>query len=1175
MFIFVRPCDIISLFSPKQAVLPCEEKRIQVGGSSSGGTAGVTENTYGDKLKTRCSAICNGILESGWLLALAVIPLFVNIFARNSFETSKAALLRSIVLVMALAWTVKRIEEGFRTGERPLRRFLATPLVAPVLLVCAAYLLSTIFSVLPILSLRGSYDRMQGLYSMFCYAAVFFLVLDTMERKEQVERALLAVILASIPVSLYGIAQYYAGHPAGTSVKIPVRVAATMGNPIFLGAYLLMVVPVTLFKIIDALMPALKPEEKAGSRGRALLVAVYTAILCLQLVSLGFTQSRGPFLGLAGAILAFSFILLVLLSRQGRENQPLGTKDGIRALAFSFLSLPVGVVPAYVYFLLKKKGFRWLWLAMVFQVVIIGGVFLFVAVQGPGAGISKGLPALGRLADVRADTGTARVRSFIWEGASDLLKANVPRAIVGYGPETMRYVWGPYHKAELAQIEATEGLPDRAHNETFDTAITTGLIGLAAYLLLVTSLFYYAFSWFGFYRNRVDRIIFLILAVAGMLAGALIPGLTQGSFALSGVTLLVGLLSGAFAYLVFAAFLSSGPIRGRAFREWLLPAMFLSVLVGHLLETSVGIAVTTTRLYFFTFGALLVVAGQKERFVTGDIAPEPAAVEAVEKTEAKKVYPRKGKEKGARLSEVHPKPGKSSSSRGLFGPLAASSLLVGLILFTLGFSFLTNQEGGGDPFSIMVTSLTSSLTGARSASLAIPLMFLVTFVVCGLVILRDQGCAFAAGDKKESPYSRTTGAGLYASLSAVVCLIFLFIHASFLSFVADPAYAFGFYCIVLCVIGLGTAYGLVPQPDLRKAGKPWKKETVWLYPLLAGITIWIIWVTNVTPMRADVYFGYGVSAESRGNQGGSIDFYRRAISLAPGQDRYYLYLGRTLFKVAALSGNGDAKERLFRESAKVLGEAQRLNPLNMDYPVNLGILWAERAESESSAENRARYLGDAERYFQQAAELSPRRPVVYNNWARVYAARGDYGGAVSKLKHSLSIDAKRTDTYLALGEFYEKNGNDNEALKAYRDAIPAARDFARRAGRRVDIEPWRRLAYLYFKKGSTNEALKTIADALDIGADPVEARSMLGYMYWKQNSLNAAIDEYRKILGLHLDYLPAHQMLATLYQQSGRTRDAIPHMEVLARISPDPEREAWRRQLEQMNTRVKDPRSFR
>src|SRR5215213_8422231 len=62
--------------------------------------------------KTKLDAWLNGIIEAGWLAALVLAPLFFNVFSSRVFEPDKISLVRSIALIMLLAWLVKLANGG-------------------------------------------------------------------------------------------------------------------------------------------------------------------------------------------------------------------------------------------------------------------------------------------------------------------------------------------------------------------------------------------------------------------------------------------------------------------------------------------------------------------------------------------------------------------------------------------------------------------------------------------------------------------------------------------------------------------------------------------------------------------------------------------------------------------------------------------------------------------------------------------------------------------------------------------------------------------------------------------------------------------------------------------------------------------------------------------------------
>ena len=89
------------------------------------------------------------------------------------------------------------------------QHILHTPLVLPILFLAGAYLLSTLLSVIPGISLWGSYNRLQGTFTFFSYLVLFFSTLGMMRKEEQLNRLWIMIILTSLPVSFYGLLQHF------------------------------------------------------------------------------------------------------------------------------------------------------------------------------------------------------------------------------------------------------------------------------------------------------------------------------------------------------------------------------------------------------------------------------------------------------------------------------------------------------------------------------------------------------------------------------------------------------------------------------------------------------------------------------------------------------------------------------------------------------------------------------------------------------------------------------------------------------------------------------------------------------------------------------------------------------------------------------------------------------
>jgi O-antigen ligase len=487
-------------------------------------------------MSTKLSILGDRIIEASWLAVLVATPLFFNVHSSRIFEPDKIALLRSIALVMVLAWLVKGLESARlqkkaldarptpsrgqtlrgHDGENPARaapqarhsRASGNPgksqvvrssksLLLLALLFLADYAFATATSIAPCLSLWGSYERLQGLYTAASYFVIFLSLLALLRTQEQLQRLLTTVLVVSLPVSLYGIIQHFGIDPVPWKEDVSQRVTSTLGNSIFVAAFLIMVVPLTLYRFLEAGRSARRHEDRGTTTvlHKPLLpilrLATYGVLLSAQLVCIFLSQSRGPWLGLLSGLLLFA-LLWTLVHR------------------------------------------RWRW-----AVLITGSSFaialLLAVIALPNSPLTfmREVPYVGRFTHMFE--GTGRVRVLIWQGAVQLITANPLRTATGYGPETMLVAYYPYYPPALSQVESRTAFPDRSHNETFDVLVTTGLVGFAIHFLLFTSLFYYGLQETGAIRAATERRVFLGLWLAGGTGAVLLARLLDHSWRFGGV----------------------------------------------------------------------------------------------------------------------------------------------------------------------------------------------------------------------------------------------------------------------------------------------------------------------------------------------------------------------------------------------------------------------------------------------------------------------------------------------------------------------------------------------------------------------------------------------------------------------------------------------------------------
>jgi tetratricopeptide (TPR) repeat protein len=257
--------------------------------------------------------------EIGWLVLAAGLPLCFAPWGRNSFELPKALLLWTVVAVMGAAWLAGQGAGGTRSRANSKAHSITYALV---LVALAVLLLSTYLSVNPLMSAQGSYDRMQGAVTQLCYLALFLLVALHVREIDQVQRLFGAIVWGSAPVVIYGLLQSAGLDPLNWHVEES-PVISTLGRGNFVGAYLVLVLPLTLTRV-----------WRAPSQTRR---AVYLVLSGLQAACLIATAAQAAWLGALAAVGVL--ILAVAWDRDHRRLAVAGVIVGALGLLVSLVAL--------------------------------------------------------------------------------------------------------------------------------------------------------------------------------------------------------------------------------------------------------------------------------------------------------------------------------------------------------------------------------------------------------------------------------------------------------------------------------------------------------------------------------------------------------------------------------------------------------------------------------------------------------------------------------------------------------------------------------------------------------------------------------------------------------------------------------------------------------------------
>jgi tetratricopeptide (TPR) repeat protein len=846
-----------------------------------------------------------------------------------------------------------------------------------------------------------------------------------------------------------------------------------------------------------------------------------------------------------GAFFIFFLGTLIFLAQKDVSVLSIGCKDALHALLFALGGIISGFLPAYVYCFVKRKGFRWLWLGFIFQAIIITAFIITLNIPNtPLKGVQK-VPYVSRLGELsyKAESGTTRVRVLIWDGTIDLIRSNPFRMIVGYGPESMKHVWDQHAPAELAQHESKSAAPDRAHNEAFDRIVTTGIIGLLIYMCLVGSVFYYSLKWLGLINSQSQRVLFFVLTIFGGILGVALPRIIQGSFSFAGVGLALGYIVSISIYMVVAPFMMRIVKHNDNIPVWkhFLILGLLSGITAHFIEIHFGIAIVSTRLYFFVFSAVIVALGIRE--LNAPITNvQASSAQSIAENSPKKGKPHRTKRKQTNKQVNAESPIKPASRYIPFRPVMVYTLLIGLAISTINFSFIIHQPSQTDTFGIIWLSLVG-----QKQTYGTLILLIVTYLMGGLLVLNSLLTAYHGNGRRVDFLGSM---GVYTATNLLIFFVSSSVQTSYLKPGMDVSAVINFFFIFVLILGLAASYFLMP-PLKTLSSVRWKKKALWAYPLIVFVAFLTIATSNIAPVRADIYLKLGQVQERNYRWNEGIRLVTRAIETDPYEETFYLNLGRILFGKANSSPDLNEKNATFEKIREVMERAHSLNPMNTDHTANLGLFYLRWAEFDPTPEGRQKKLGTSSLYFQEALEKSPKKTIILNNWARVIAAEGKFDESIKVLDRSLALDNAFAGTYIALGDIYGMYGRSKEAIRAYEKAVSYDQSNA---------DAMSMLGLIYFKEGRLNEALELSRRATELRPDLMKAQSLLGLIYFKLGRFQEAIDANLKVLSMRPSDIGAHRNLVILYEKIGRRDKAIKHLEAAIQFSPPQEK----RQLEQI-----------
>jgi hypothetical protein len=411
-------------------------------------------------------------IEATWLALLALVPLAITHqdWIDANAQVPRVFVLRTLTLVLLaalatdLALTLARTPGALLDWRASLTRHPARLAIIAIGVITYATVLATALSPVPQIAIAGvDAGRSSGSLATFAsYLVALIAVATHLRTRAQLTRLLWVIVGSAWLVSVYGIGQHFGLDPLRTDAHPVTRITLTFGNSIFASALLTMTIPLSLAlaaNLRGALAANLRGALAAGLRERATQLLVAVALVAPQLAAVAFTLTRGAWLAVAFASLAFVIVI--------------GWSTGRRAATAAGLVLAGSLAITLLLITLPVAGSSQSTAAVASRLATIPDA---VSLEG---GLSKRYAIWG--------TTLTAILTTPWpedpgQNGIPSLSLRTLRPLIGYGPDTYAHIY------PLPGDTLDGGRAEYAHNFLLHAAVEIGILGAAAYAALIVAL---------------------------------------------------------------------------------------------------------------------------------------------------------------------------------------------------------------------------------------------------------------------------------------------------------------------------------------------------------------------------------------------------------------------------------------------------------------------------------------------------------------------------------------------------------------------------------------------------------------------------------------------------------------------------------------------------------------
>ena len=387
---------------------------------------------------------CERVIRTGFILLFTLVPLLLTPWNYELFEYNKMIATYALTVIIVGAWIIKMIDQK-------QIRIAKTPLDIPIALFFVSQLVSALFSIDHHVSWFGYYSRFNGgMWSVVSYILLYYALLSNLANWSNL---VIAATASGTIVAIYGVLERLGIDKHLWVQDVQNRVFSTLGQPNWLAAYLVALIPISSGLALKIQNPKSKIQT-----------FVWLAVSALFFAVLLFTRSRSGLVGFAVADLVFWGLLFAKTRDFVRIRVPFVICHLSFVILVAIFGTSIDSIDQFINKTTKQQSDK----------VTEATVSAYTAPLLEYGGTESGT-----------------IRKYVWQGAMTAWQSSVKTMLIGTGTETFAFAFYQYRPQGHNLTSEWDFLYNKAHNEYLNYLTTTGILGLGSYVLLIGAFIYW------------------------------------------------------------------------------------------------------------------------------------------------------------------------------------------------------------------------------------------------------------------------------------------------------------------------------------------------------------------------------------------------------------------------------------------------------------------------------------------------------------------------------------------------------------------------------------------------------------------------------------------------------------------------------------------------------------